>query len=87
MAVKDYLRERFFPHIWCPGCGHGTVLNGLLRAVDQLGMSKNEIVMVSGIGCSGHRRGDRRTQEEQENRYRRGVVPYPQGEYYRERVP
>jgi len=52
MAVKDYLRERFFPHIWCQGCGHGIVLNGLLRAIEKLGMSKNEIVMVSGIGCS-----------------------------------
>ena len=52
MAVKDYIRERFFPHLWCPGCGHGIVLNGLLRAVEKLGMSKNEIVMVSGIGCS-----------------------------------
>jgi 2-oxoglutarate/2-oxoacid ferredoxin oxidoreductase subunit beta len=52
MAVKDYLRERFFPHMWCPGCGHGIVLNGLLRAVEKLGMSKNEIVMTSGIGCS-----------------------------------
>ncbi|MBT8369437.1 MAG: 2-oxoacid:ferredoxin oxidoreductase subunit beta [Deltaproteobacteria bacterium] len=52
MAVKDYLRERFFPHLWCPGCGHGMVLNGLLQAVEKLGMSKNEIVMVSGIGCS-----------------------------------
>jgi len=52
MAIKDYLRERFLPHLWCAGCGHGTVLNGLLRAVEQLGMSKNEIVMVSGIGCS-----------------------------------
>ena len=52
MAVRDYIRERFFPHIWCPGCGHGIVLNCLLRAVDQLGMSKNELVMVSGIGCS-----------------------------------
>ncbi len=52
MAIKDYLRERFFPHLWCPGCGHGMVLNGLLRAIDKLGMSKNEIVMVSGIGCS-----------------------------------
>jgi 2-oxoglutarate ferredoxin oxidoreductase subunit beta len=28
------------------------VLNGLLRAIEKLGMSKNEIVMVSGIGCS-----------------------------------
>ncbi len=52
MAIKDYIRERFFPHLWCPGCGHGTVLNSLLRAVEQLGLSKNEIVMVSGIGCS-----------------------------------
>ncbi len=52
MAVKDYIRERFFPHMWCPGCGHGIVMGGLLRAVDKLGMSKNEIVMASGIGCS-----------------------------------
>ncbi|MEE4607739.1 MAG: 2-oxoacid:ferredoxin oxidoreductase subunit beta [Desulfobacteraceae bacterium] len=52
MAVKDFIRERFFPHIWCAGCGHGIVLNSLLRAVESLGMSKNEIVMVSGIGCS-----------------------------------
>ncbi len=52
MATREYLRERFFPHLWCAGCGHGTVLNGLLRAVEQLGLSRNEIVMVSGIGCS-----------------------------------
>ncbi len=52
MAIKDYLRERFFPHMWCPGCGHGIVLNGLIRSIEKLGMSKNEIVMVSGIGCS-----------------------------------
>jgi len=52
MAVKDYIRERFFPHLWCPGCGHGIILNGMLRAIDSLGLSKNEIVMVTGIGCS-----------------------------------
>jgi len=52
MGIKDYLRDRFFPHLWCPGCGHGTILNGLLQAIEKLGMSKNEIVMVSGIGCS-----------------------------------
>ena len=52
MAVKAYIRERFFPHLWCPGCGHGTVLNNLIRAVDKLGLQKREIVMVSGIGCS-----------------------------------
>jgi 2-oxoglutarate ferredoxin oxidoreductase subunit beta len=52
MAVKDYIRQRFFPHLWCSGCGHGIVLNGLIRAVERLGMSRNEMVMVSGIGCS-----------------------------------
>jgi 2-oxoglutarate ferredoxin oxidoreductase subunit beta len=52
MSIKAYLRERFFPHLWCPGCGHGMVLNGLLRAIEKMGLSRNEIVMVSGIGCS-----------------------------------
>ncbi len=52
MAIKDYIRERFFPHMWCPGCGHGMILNALLRTFDTLSISKNEIVMVSGIGCS-----------------------------------
>jgi 2-oxoglutarate ferredoxin oxidoreductase subunit beta len=52
MANKDYLRERFFPHMWCSGCGHGTVLNAMIRAIEKMGMSKNEIVMISGIGCS-----------------------------------
>ena len=52
MDVKHYLRERFFPHLWCPGCGHGIVLNALIRAVDELKLKKKELVMVSGLGCS-----------------------------------
>ena len=52
MAVQDYIRERFFPHMWCPGCGHGIVLNSMIRAVEKLKMNKNDIVIVSGIGCS-----------------------------------
>jgi 2-oxoglutarate ferredoxin oxidoreductase subunit beta len=52
MAVRDYLRQRFFPHLWCPGCGHGIILNSLIRAVERLELDKNDIVMVSGIGCS-----------------------------------
>lgn len=57
MAVTDYLRQRFMPHIWCPGCGHGIVLNSLLRAVEKLGIAKNDIVMISGIGCSARIQG------------------------------
>ena len=50
--VHDYIRQRFFPHMWCPGCGHGIVLNALLHAVDGMGLDKKDLVMVSGIGCS-----------------------------------
>ena len=50
--MREYIRERFFPHIWCPGCGHGIVLGALLRAVEAIGLKKNDLVMVSGIGCS-----------------------------------
>ena len=49
---KDYIRARFFPHLWCPGCGHGIVLGSLLRAIHELELNKNDIVMTSGIGCS-----------------------------------
>lgn len=52
MPAKDYIRKRFFPHIWCPGCGHGIVMHGLLNAIEELEISKNDVAMVSGIGCS-----------------------------------
>lgn len=38
--------------MWCPGCGHGTILNALIHAVEDMRLDKNEIVVVSGIGCS-----------------------------------
>ncbi len=49
---KNYVRAGYFPHIWCPGCGHGIVLSTLLRAIHEMGLDKNNIVMTSGIGCS-----------------------------------
>ena len=52
MHIKEYIRKRFFPHIWCPGCGHGIVMQGLIGAIDELGIKKNDVAMVSGIGCS-----------------------------------
>ncbi len=49
-----YLRhDKKFPHVWCPGCGNGIVLGSLIRAVDRLGLDKNDIVLASGIGCAG----------------------------------
>ncbi|MCD6150689.1 MAG: 2-oxoacid:ferredoxin oxidoreductase subunit beta [Deltaproteobacteria bacterium] len=52
--VKKYCRhDKKFPHIWCPGCGNGIILNGMLRAIDGIGLEKDDIAFVSGIGCSG----------------------------------
>ena len=52
--IHKYLRhEKKFPHVWCPGCGNGIVLGALIRAIDRTGLTKDEIVLVSGIGCSG----------------------------------
>ena len=54
---EEYLRVEKFPHIWCAGCGDGIVLKSLIRAVDALGWSKDQTVMVSGIGCSSRLTG------------------------------
>ena len=49
-----YLRhDKKFPHMWCPGCGNGIVMGSLLRAIDRSGLEKDEVVLASGIGCSG----------------------------------
>ncbi|MBF0499365.1 MAG: 2-oxoacid:ferredoxin oxidoreductase subunit beta [Candidatus Riflebacteria bacterium] len=51
--VHQYLRpKKKFPHVWCPGCGDGVVMNSLIRAIHSLKISRDNIVMVSGIGCS-----------------------------------
>ena len=52
--IHEYLRhDKKFPHVWCPGCGIGIMLGALIRAIDRTGFSKDEIVMISGIGCTG----------------------------------
>ncbi len=49
-----YLRHnKKFPHVWCPGCGNGIVMAALLRAISRLELSRDEVVLASGIGCSG----------------------------------
>jgi 2-oxoglutarate/2-oxoacid ferredoxin oxidoreductase subunit beta len=52
-VFNKYLRNERLPHIWCAGCGIGTGVNSFIRSVDQLGINQDEIVIVSGIGCSG----------------------------------
>jgi 2-oxoglutarate ferredoxin oxidoreductase subunit beta len=53
----EYIREKNFPHIWCAGCGDGIVLKAILRAIEKSGISLDETVMVSGIGCSSRTPG------------------------------
>lgn len=55
--VLDYMRKEKLPHVWCPGCGIGIVMGSIIRAVDKMGLDKNNVVMVSGIGCSGRMPG------------------------------
>ena len=52
-VILDYLRPgKKFPNVWCPGCGIGIVMGAFIRMVDKLGYDRDNVVMVSGIGCS-----------------------------------
>lgn len=37
---------------WCPGCGDYSILSSLQMALTKVGKKKEDIVCVSGIGCS-----------------------------------
>jgi len=38
---------------WCPGCGNFGIMNALQMAFAELGLEPHQVVLVSGIGCSG----------------------------------
>ena len=38
--------------VWCPGCGDYHVLLSFGRALAQIGVPPEEVVVISGIGCS-----------------------------------
>jgi 2-oxoglutarate ferredoxin oxidoreductase subunit beta len=37
---------------WCPGCGDYAILSAMQKAMPGLGIPKEDIVFISGIGCS-----------------------------------
>ena len=47
-----YMREDRLPHIFCPGCGNGNIMNAFLQGMEKAEMDFDNIAMVSGIGCS-----------------------------------
>lgn len=49
----DLIRKERFPHIWCPGCGLGTVLKCYVEAIAASNIPPDKHVVVSGIGCTG----------------------------------
>ena len=55
--IKKYMRGDKLPHIWCSGCGHGILMRNVAQAVDNLGLDKDNICLVSGIGCSSRAAG------------------------------
>jgi len=51
-TLQKLRKSKKFPTIWCAGCGIGVVMGALIRAIDQLGLSSDDVALVSGIGCA-----------------------------------
>ena len=50
--LEKYLRPEVKSTPFCPGCGHGILMNAILRAIDELDLTMNDMLFVSGIGCA-----------------------------------
>ena len=50
LKAKDYKSD--IKPIWCPGCGHFAVLTATTKALAHLGLAKEQVAVISGIGCS-----------------------------------
>jgi 2-oxoglutarate ferredoxin oxidoreductase subunit beta len=55
--IAPYIRMDRMPHIWCPGCGIGTVVKCYATALEESGVDLNKTSIVSGIGCTGRAAG------------------------------
>ncbi len=49
----DSLLNTQRPPVFCPGCSHDRITNTLDKAFQNMGLTADQIVMVSDIGCSG----------------------------------
>ncbi len=50
MKAKDFTSDQDVR--WCPGCGDYVILNTIRNFLPELGLRRENIVFVSGIGCS-----------------------------------
>ncbi|HCE54216.1 MAG: 2-oxoacid:ferredoxin oxidoreductase subunit beta [Lutibacter sp. BRH_c52] len=54
-AVKKYTFKDFTSDQevrWCPGCDDYVVLRSMQKALPEMGVNKEDVVFISGIGCS-----------------------------------
>jgi 2-oxoglutarate ferredoxin oxidoreductase subunit beta len=51
-ALQPAAYKSDYKPIWCPGCGDYSVLSAFTKAFAAVGKKPEEIVVVSGIGCS-----------------------------------
>jgi len=47
---KDY--KSAIKPVWCPGCGDFAVLNAVTKALAFMGLPREEVALITGIGCS-----------------------------------
>src|ERR1700687_5957966 len=50
MTRKDFVTDQEVR--WCPGCGHYAILPQLQKIMPEFGIPRENIVFISGIGCS-----------------------------------
>ena len=51
--LEEFMRMDRIPHIWCSGCGIGTVVTSFVEAVKKAKVDLDKLSVVSGIGCTG----------------------------------
>ncbi len=50
--LAKYIRPSAKTTTNCPGCGNGILAQSILRAIEELGLTLDDFVFVSGIGCA-----------------------------------
>lgn len=51
--MDHLLRWDRLPHVWCSGCGLGSMLSCFVQALTNTGLDLKKFAVVSGIGCTG----------------------------------
>ena len=50
LTAKDFATDQEVR--WCPGCGDYSILKQVQTVLPQIGIPREQIVIISGIGCS-----------------------------------